>query len=66
MAQYFPEVLELWWECKNWIRSNYETKVDVKGTTRIDTSTLASKTDLASFEGGGGVRIYGITVIAIF
>ena len=52
MSQYFPEPYE---HSGGNVKvelylSNYATKTDLKGATGIDTSTLASKTDLASLK----------------
>ena len=52
MSQYFPKPLEPSGGDIN-VKvdlSNYATKADLKNATRIDTSKLASKTDLSSLK----------------
>ena len=52
MSQYFPDPYERsGGNLKVELHlSNYATKASLKGTTGIDKSTLASKTDLSSLE----------------
>ena len=52
MSQHFPQPFESYgWNVKIELDlSNYATKADLNGATDIDTSTLASKTDLASLK----------------
>ena len=49
MSQYFPEPYECSGEDIKFVLDlvNYSTNANLKGATGIDTSTLASKTDLA-------------------